>query len=233
LRRAAVRDVALRNFEIQYREPALGIVRGLCKSDLEATYVHQEIARSQSDNGLRGIAFRALIQDVAFRSINTNHFRETELSATAFGKRLFSPFMSEPVIDIAKTLTLEQYYGDAYVKPILRELACEYYDRSLIYREKHGFDVPHLAWLQGPLAHLVEAAREERDLFDGSLLRDLDVTEHCSLFWSLISWQLVTEEALRHGHHVHDVQDDDDTFNLDMRDARRRWLLPEPNVALH
>jgi asparagine synthetase B (glutamine-hydrolysing) len=233
LRQADVRDVALRNFEIQYREPAAAIVRGLCKSNLEATYLHREIARSRSDSGLSGIVFRALMQDIAFRSTNPNHFRETELSATAFGKRLFSPFMSETVIDVARNLTLEQYYGSDHVKPILRELACEHYDRSLIYREKHGFDVPHLPWLQGPLAHLVEAAREERDLFDGSLLRDLDVTEHYSLFWSLISWQLVTEEALRHGHRVHDVQDDDDTFNLDMRDARRRWLLPEPTAALH
>ena len=107
-----------------------------------------------------------MLQDVTVKCECSNHFRETGLSATRFGKQIISPFMAKPVINAAKTLTRNQYFGKDFVKPILRELACEHFERKMIYAKKHGFEVPIVPWLKGPLAHLVDAARQENDLFD-------------------------------------------------------------------
>ena len=54
--------------------------------------------------------------------------------------------------------------------------------------------MPFVSWLKGPLEHLVGAARQERHLFDGNLLDDLDVEKHYSLFWTLINLQLVNDQ---------------------------------------
>ena len=53
-----------------------------------------------------------------------------------------------------------------------------------------------MPWLKGPLAHLVEAAKQERHLFDGSVLSELDVENHYSIFWTLSNWQLVNDQII-------------------------------------
>ena len=184
-------DVTLRHLQIPYDSASMAIIHSLYNVQLNEIYAHQAIVRYLSK---RDSPLRALLQDLNFKSDSANHFREAGLSATRFGKHIFLPFMAEPVVNAAKTLTREQYFGGDDVKPILRELACEYFERELIYRKKHGFAVPFQSWLKGPLAHLVEAARQERNLFDGRLLSDLDVENHYSLLWTLINWQLVNDQ---------------------------------------
>jgi hypothetical protein len=50
--------------------------------------------------------------------------------------------------------------------------------------------------LKGPLAHLVDGARRERDLFDGEAVGALDVEGHYPVYWSLIHWQLANEQVM-------------------------------------
>ena len=193
LMRASNLDVTLQHFQIQYDPASWAIIRSLCKVQLDELYAHQAVFRHQSK---RDGALLHLLQDITLTSDTANHFREADLSATRFGKKIFSPFMAEPVVNAAKTLTRDQYFGNDYVKPVLRELACEYFERNLIYVKRYGFEVPLVPWLKGPLAHLVEAAKQERHLFDGRVLSELDVENHCSIFWTLINWQLVNDQII-------------------------------------
>ena len=190
LRRSDI-DATLEYFQIQYDPASMAIIRGLCKSELKDLYGHLAVTRRRSR---REIPLRGFLQDINFRTSAVNHYRDIDVSATRYDKHVFKPFLSEPVIDAAKALTKDQYYGKKQAKPILRELACEHFDRDLINRKKQGFLVPFVDWLEGPLAHLVEATKRERDLFDGRLLEDFDVAKSFSLYWTLINWQLLNQK---------------------------------------
>jgi asparagine synthase (glutamine-hydrolysing) len=181
-------DVILQSFQIQYDPRSMSLIESLYNADVADLFEHRAVRDFRSQGGGE---MRRLLQDLALRCESASHFKETGISATCFGKQVFVPFLSDAVLDAAGSLTREQYYGGKFTKPILRELACEHFDRDMIYSQKRGFDVPYIAWLEGPLAHLVEAARRERQLFDGSLLEDFELTTHVSLYWSLISWQLI------------------------------------------
>jgi asparagine synthase (glutamine-hydrolysing) len=193
LKKASYVDIALSHEQIQYPPASMAIVRAIATADIDSLFMHQAIERFRSKPRIH---LRRLLQGAALKCNSANIFREIELSASRFGKRVFLPFMAESVIRSAMTITHEQYFGREYVKPVLRELACEYFDRKLIYQKKHGFEVPFASWLKGPLRPLVETARQERHLFDGALLRELDIDDHYALFWSLISWQLINEQLL-------------------------------------
>jgi len=181
-------DVVLKCFQIQYDPKSMSLIESLYNADVADLFEHRAVRDFRSRGGGE---MRRLLQDIALRCESASHFKETGISATCFGKQVFVPFLSEPVLDAAGSLTREQYYGGKFTKPILRELACEHFDRDMIFSKKRGFDVPYIDWLEGPLAHLVEEARRERRLFDGSLLMDLELTSHVSLYWSLVSWQLI------------------------------------------
>lgn len=181
-------DVILKCFQIQYGPKSKSLIDSLYNADIGDLFEHQAVAEFQS--GVGG-EMRRLLQDIYLRCEGASHFKDTGISATCFGKQVFVPFLSESLVDAAGSLTREQYYGARSTKPILRELACEHFDRDMIFAQKRGFDVPYIAWLEGPLAHLVEGARRERRLFDGRLLADFELTSHFSLYWSLISWQLI------------------------------------------
>lgn len=193
LKETSYLDICLRHEQIQYEPASLEVIRGLANADTDKLFMHAAVERFRTR---ANVNFRRLLQGAALKCNSANMFREIDLSASRFGKKVFLPFLAEPVFQAAMTLTREQFLGDEYVKPILRELACEHFDRDLIYRRKHGFEVPFRFWLDKPLGHLVEKAKQERQLFDGELLRDLDVNVHYSLFWTLICWQLVTENLL-------------------------------------
>lgn len=189
-------EVAMSAFSIPYDRPSRRIVRSLAPGELDDIYPHRRL-RQYLDGKAHPQALRYLLQDISLQGRGAQHFVEEGLSADCFGKQNFLPFLASGVLEAAGTLSAAQYFGKQHAKPVLRELACEHYDRRLIYRRKHGFEVPYVAWLEGPLAHLVAGVRRERSLFDGRLLADLDVRRHYSLFWSLINWQLAAEEIGR------------------------------------
>jgi asparagine synthase (glutamine-hydrolysing) len=194
LKQASVADVILEIFAIPYDPKALAIIRRFYDADLDGLYAHQAVSAYLSGRDCGGL--RGLLQDINLRSRAPTHYREAELSASRFGKRVFAPFLAAPVVEVAKTLTRDQYFGKKFAKPILREIACEHFDRALIYKKKRGFAVPYVSWLKGPLAHLVDAARRERDLFDGEAVGALDVEGHYPVYWSLIHWQLANEQVM-------------------------------------
>ena len=191
LKQTSYLDVFLRFLQIQYEPASQAIIGDLATANTDKLFMHESIEKYRRRPD---ISFRGLLQEASLRCNSANHFKEIDLSASQFGKQVFSPYLAEPVFRAAMTLTQKQFLGDGYVKPVLRELACEHYDRKLIYRKKHGFEVPIERWLKGPLAHLVEAAQQEQQLFNGVLLRDLDLDVHYSLYWTLMCWQLVNEE---------------------------------------
>jgi asparagine synthetase B (glutamine-hydrolysing) len=183
-------DVILESFHIQYDSKSASIIDNLITADVADLFEHRSVRSFQSRGGGE---LRRLLQDLYLKCEAASHFKETGISATCFGKQVFAPFLSEPMLNVAQSLSREQYYGGKYTKPILRELAREHFAREMIFTKKYGFDVPYIAWLEGPLAHLVEEARAERHLYDGNLLADLELKTHFSLYWSLICWQLINE----------------------------------------
>jgi len=191
LKEASIADIILEEFAIPYEPNAMAILRQLYDADLNGLYAHEAISAHLSSGSTR---LRGLMQDIQLKSRAAWHYRGAELSASRFGKHIFVPFMAAPVVEVAKTLTRDQYFGHKFAKPVLREIACEYFDRALMYREKRGFEVPYIQWLKGPLAHFVDAAIRERDLFDGSALGALDMEGNYPLFWSLIQWQLANDQ---------------------------------------
>jgi asparagine synthase (glutamine-hydrolysing) len=192
LERATEADIILEGFEIPYDAESMAIIRRAYHADLGDLYAHQAIRAYLSAGEPSGL--RGLLQDVNLRGRGANHYKGAELAGFPFGKRVFVPYMAAPVVDVARTLTREQYLGDKFAKPILREIACEWFDRALVYKKRGGFAVPYVQWLKGPLAPLVDGVRRERDLFDGEAVGALDVEGHYPLYWSLIHWQLESEQ---------------------------------------
>jgi len=184
-------DLTLQHFQIQYDRQAMRIIKGLYDADLDRLYAHQLVMAGPAEDY---ISLRRLLQQIVLKCSVANHFRELDVSASCFNKHFFAPFLSEPVMSAAKTLTREQYFSNKAAKPVLRELACEHFERELIYSRKRGFEVPFIEWLEGPLAHLVENVLRERRLFDGRALSGLSVERQFSLYWSLINWQLLNNE---------------------------------------
>ncbi|MFT5850667.1 MAG: asparagine synthase (glutamine-hydrolyzing) [Colwellia sp.] len=118
------------------------------------------------------------------------HFKEAELIAGLYDKHFISPFFDADVIEISSTLSNDDFYGSDYVKPVLRELASEYFPRELIYQKKRGFPVPFISWLNNPLQALVIEAVAEEFLFSKEQIGKLTVEHNYESYWLLINWHL-------------------------------------------
>lgn len=97
---------------------------------------------------------RALLQlkQIIFSSSVINHFYELESLAADNSIQLISPFVCQPVMAYAASLSDTSYFGIESVKPVLRKIGERYFTPSLMYLPKYGFPVPHSNWLKGPLA---------------------------------------------------------------------------------
>ncbi len=137
---------------------------------------------------------RYLAQTKIISSDIAVHFQEAELIALLYNKAIISPFFEPDILSLSATLNDQDYYGQDFVKPILRELACQYFPRDLIYQRKYGFPVPYIAWLKHPLKKLVEKACTEDELFDGKLLNSLDIESCYETYWIAINLMLVREQ---------------------------------------
>ena len=193
-RLAALRDasacaLALRCLRIPYSAAEQAVVDRLSACPLDGIYAHRIVRARLGVHPLR-----AVLQDVVEAVDIANDAREIELSAARYGKQVAMPYLAPPVTEVAASLSDELFYGGPCVKPVLRELACEHFDRRLVHAPKLGFEVPYGSWLEGPLSGLVAAARRERGLFDGRLLDPLDPARCYPLFWSLINWRILAEQ---------------------------------------
>jgi asparagine synthase (glutamine-hydrolysing) len=104
------------------------------------------------DSVLRYLKQIIISNDVA------NHFFELETLASVYQLKLVSPFVSWSVLSYAAELPNELYFGEQFVKPILRKLGEQFFAPKLMYLPKFGFPVPYKNWLEGPLSQLIKEA---------------------------------------------------------------------------
>jgi len=119
-----------------------------------------------------------------------NHIENTGRLATYFGLKMFVPFVLNDIRAVATRLPFElQNQGGTY-KLVLRELACRYVDREIIYASKHGFPTPIRNWLNGPLKSRVHGsisgAGKARNYYSVDSLSSLSVDQDFEHFWFAI-----------------------------------------------
>ena len=99
-----------------------------------------------------------LFKAIVFRGDCANHFQETSSIASKCNIQVVSPFGHNDVIDYAATLNDKVYYGNDFVKPILRKIGERHYPKELLYLTKYGFPAPYEKWLSTCLHPLWEKA---------------------------------------------------------------------------
>ena len=119
LKKATLLDVALRVLEIQYDSTSIQFVRGLFDDQLNTLGSHQAVL-DYFRNPRQDVNVREMLRDIYMKTLAADHIQQVECTAAGYGKRVYMPFLSKAVMDSAKALTRKQYYGDDYVKPILR-----------------------------------------------------------------------------------------------------------------
>ena len=194
LKRTSLTELIYSLTAIQYSPKSTAVISKLDpgKGEVLETQTWQKKIEANMTENVRYVA-----QEYIISSDIGKHFEEAEIIASYFNKHIISPFFDPKVIELANTLTDDDYFGDGFVKPVLREIACEYFSRELIYQRKYGFPVPFIAWLNGPLAHLVDNVRNERILFDGQLLDGLSIEKDYETFWLLINWQIFRHQVMQ------------------------------------
>ncbi|QOL26498.1 7-cyano-7-deazaguanine synthase [Thalassotalea sp. LPB0316] len=178
-------DIFSQLTEIQYSASSKQIIAEyLNTDDLEVHAILKEPEAITSN-------LRFSAQKMIIASDVQKHFEEMEYIASLFNKAVISPFFDTEVIKISSELSDTNFFGESHVKPVLRELACQYFPRETIYQKKYGFPVPMIRWLEEPLKELVEAVYHEAKLFDGQAVRRLEITKDYELVWFFINWQLL------------------------------------------
>lgn len=101
-----------------------------------------------------------MLKQSLFSTDVVNHFYELYTLASAAKIQLVSPFACWPVMSYAAQLPDALYFGEQFVKPVLRALGEKFYTAELMYLPKFGFPVPHKYWLSEPLKPLTQQAAE-------------------------------------------------------------------------
>lgn len=138
-------------------------------------------------------SLRYFAQENIISSDIAMHFQEAELIARLYDKAIISPFFDPEILALSASITDQNFYGETFAKPILRELACQYFPRELIYQRKYGFPVPYIAWLKSPLKSMISKAYQETELFDGKILKSLNIEECYETYWMAINLMLVRD----------------------------------------
>jgi asparagine synthase (glutamine-hydrolysing) len=188
LKNKSLRDILLSITEIKYSNSEKRVIEQLCG---ESRAVLNDWLWHKTPDEVSAEMLRHVAQERILTSDAAVHFNEAEIIAQYYGKHIISPFFCEESIQLSRTLSDDEYFGNSSVKPVLRELACEFFPRELIYQKKHGFPVPFISWLEGPLSYLVSELKAERKLFDGRMLDHFNIEDNFEIFWLLINWQLL------------------------------------------
>ncbi|WP_169727252.1 asparagine synthetase B family protein [Aliagarivorans marinus] len=137
-------------------------------------------------------------QEMALSLDVYQHMVEIESSASHWGVKVLTPFSNQEMLQLSSKLSYVQYFGRSElsvfknfrrdtsleVKPLLRELACEFCSPSLIYARKYGFNVPFSRWLAEPLAESVAKLVEQGWLSERV---SSPYSEHdCERLWTLL-----------------------------------------------
>lgn len=194
LKQRSLRNIILSVTKLTYSKKALNIVEGMLKKHAAPCQLNCW-QWNKSVNETNAKKLRHSAQERILNSDAATHFAEAELIAQCFNKHIISPFFVAESITISSRLTEKDYFGDGsnnnVVKPVLRELACKFFPRELIYQKKHGFPVPFIDWLKGPLKGLVKDIESEQQLFDGAKLEQLTIEDDFEIYWLLINLSLL------------------------------------------
>ncbi|HEY3174498.1 MAG TPA: asparagine synthase-related protein [Candidatus Polarisedimenticolia bacterium] len=118
----------------------------------EATYVRAPVewrAGGSVDAAVRLDSIHGLPEDLLMKA---------DKMGMAHGVESRSPFLDQGFVEWAARLDIGMLVRGAASKYLLKKGAESLLPRDLIYRRKHGFQVPVARWLAGPLRPLTEAA---------------------------------------------------------------------------
>jgi asparagine synthase (glutamine-hydrolysing) len=85
-----------------------------------------------------------------------NMLSKTDLMSMAHGLEVRVPFLDHRVVEHVIALKPEEYYDKRGGKWPLHDLYRDRLPTSVFDRPKHGFDVPIMPWMQGPLRDRIE-----------------------------------------------------------------------------
>ncbi|MDX1552728.1 MAG: asparagine synthase-related protein [Marinobacter sp.] len=92
----------------------------------------------------------------------SQHMVEIETSALLLGKKIVTPFYNKRMVALSNRLSNRQMFGRSelsirenfrkdtslHIKPLLKQLACQFIEPEAIYLEKLGFPTPFPAWIK-------------------------------------------------------------------------------------
>jgi len=124
------------------------------------------ISSENTDNIAPATVDLAKLKSFLMRTDRDNHFHETGVIANQFGLELISPFVDYRVINYAAKLQDDSYFGQDFVKPILRKIGEQYFTPELMYLPKLGFPAPHEIWMKGVLQSFWQDAKQHFSLHE-------------------------------------------------------------------
>lgn len=148
-------------------------------------------------------------QSVIMHAECGQHFKEIAASTQKYGKVFLAPFISPEMLSIASKLNDRNYFGslfasfipnslynsDLKVKPVLRELAADFCDKSLVYSKKHSFPVPHITWLKGPFSDRIERLFRKGNWLENESPNTFTIEKNHELFWTLLNISILKEKC--------------------------------------
>lgn len=92
----------------------------------------------------------------------SQHMLEIETSALLLGKKIITPFYNQRMVALSNRLSNRQMFGPSelsirknfrkdtsrQVKPLLKQLACQFIEPEAIYLDKLGFPIPFPVWIK-------------------------------------------------------------------------------------
>ncbi len=98
--------------------------------------------------------------------------QKVDLMSMAHALEVRVPFLDHRIVEFASTLPADLKVRGRQRKIILKEAAKVYLPDEIIFRKKHGFEVPLERWLHGPLAYLTEGELFEKNFIESQSLFD-------------------------------------------------------------
>jgi len=199
IKKSSVKSLVLSPLALKHSKKSKEVIAHLLESSAEKEDIWSESYLDEEP--LSAIFKLNMSTDVA------QHCMEIEVAARRFNKVIATPFHCQALQKMSSELTLSALFGsktntylpgflysdDALVKPLLRQLACRYAPISLIYQKKHGFPVPMIQWLKGPLTKRLDELFEIDSFLGGYDKSDFDVADNYELLWTLLNIQILVE----------------------------------------
>lgn len=108
-----------------------------------------------------------------------------------------APFLDSNIISLALSLSKDQTFSGNHNKIMLRKIAEKYLPSEIVWREKHGFDVPLNDWFRNEYKDLLSESihfliSEHNHIFSQKTLKIIleehlnHVSDHSNKLWSLL-----------------------------------------------